>query len=709
MDSPVPPASPEPPQPPSDQKPVAPATLPSSVTVPASRKIPLWLLALLGLLIGVIIFLVGPWFQEKIDDRKQAALDAQPHKEIQAKIQNLLQHGTALPLCPLVYPLLDSHGQVTPLGSYLSYFSMNQASYLPKTVFLIPNAGDIYNEFDLFTRDSPKQKAYRDQLPYYFGNVKDFCEGKLLKAGSGNNIQLRFWGTKPEKKYSKIFGKGDLHLAISWMAACVEDYEGFQPNADQAAYRDKPIFTNDQDLERGAQLETFFRNGGSGLISGWDKILAKNTDNPYLYDRWLSILDSQGGANHLALIQQLVQKNPDNTFSKLDYMVQCEQTGQYDQGVSMGFQELARDDNNPDWYDLTVDCLTDKGFYMEAIQLLKAWTKLHPDNQEAWIKLKDIDVKWAWVARGDGWADSVTPEGWRLMKERMKDAVTAGEQAASLAFGDCRVWSKMLSLGNGAEFDKPRMQGYFNKMFQLNPYRTQGYETYLEYLKPKWSGSVDEMTAFAEKYDAYDPGLLAEAMVELFNVSTEDNSEAAWKKCFQTIKDNMQNPKVLERFEKSDFGYLELHPENLQFWKNMMGWEKTADRQDVVLNYAKKLSRKNPELRALPDLVFLGYAESLKYDWMTDQEKNALDWRPDIVQGSEKAYRDLAQMDPDNWDNWNNLAFYCYQRHDLKKTRQALKTIRNHWSGAIWSKETFDQAVSLCEKPANSYWTGKFH
>ena len=392
----------------------------------------------LGLTVPVGYFVVWPAYQEKKAEKEAVRLKAlniqRVHDAMFARI-DALQGSRALPPCPMIYPLLDAQGRVTPLGSYLSYFAMKQASYLPQTAFKIPNAGEIYNEFDLFTEGGPKQEAYLKQLPHYFGNAKDIGEGNIRAVGMGHLIQLRFWGTHPERKYAKTFPKGKLHLAMGWMAACLQDYAGFQPTQAQAAYRDKPIYVNDADLLRGARLETLFRNGGRQLIQGWDKILAKNPDNPYLFDRWLAVLDDRSDTDHLGLIRDFAAKDPSNTFSKLDLAYQCYEAEQYDEGVSVCFQELARDNDDPDWWDLAAKCLWAKNDYEETIRLLKTWTELHPDNQEAWLGLVDYYEDWAWVARGDGWAKDVTKEGWRLMGERMALAEKAALQASVVAQG----------------------------------------------------------------------------------------------------------------------------------------------------------------------------------------------------------------------------------------------------------------------------------
>jgi len=209
----------------------------------------LWVLAVVGLVVVVFAYSAYIVMQQKMtaqEDALRAAqakaeTEARPHREILAKINDFRHHSTALPACPLVYPLLDAKGRISPLGTYLSYLAMQQASFLPQSVFCMVDAGQSFSEFGLFDADSPFHQAYYKQLPYYFQNAKDLGEGKLLKSKKGWKIQLRFWGTKSEKKYTRVFRQGKLHLAVGWMASCLQDYMGFRPTAVPTA-RDADAF-----------------------------------------------------------------------------------------------------------------------------------------------------------------------------------------------------------------------------------------------------------------------------------------------------------------------------------------------------------------------------------------------------------------------------------------------------------------------------------
>jgi len=105
--------------------------------------------------------------------------EATPSSRDLAAITDLKLHSASLPLCPLVYPLLDENGKVNLMGSYLSFSAMRQASFLPHSVFCSIWGAATFSKFGLFNENDPAQKYYYTQLPYYFQNPKDLGEGTL--------------------------------------------------------------------------------------------------------------------------------------------------------------------------------------------------------------------------------------------------------------------------------------------------------------------------------------------------------------------------------------------------------------------------------------------------------------------------------------------------------------------------------------------------
>jgi tetratricopeptide (TPR) repeat protein len=155
---------------------------------------------------------------------------------------------------------------------------------------------------------------------------------------------------------------------------------------------------------------------------------------------------------------------------RVDYIAELSRAKRHEEAFNLLIEDLERDDNNSDLYQWAVSALQKMQCDEEAIQLLDVWSVKHPDNQEAFIAQGDAYKAFAWVARGDGWASTVSEDGWRLMHERMEKAVMASTHATELASRDCRTWASLLSMGIGASFHRDQMEKCFSKVLEINPY-----------------------------------------------------------------------------------------------------------------------------------------------------------------------------------------------------------------------------------------------
>jgi hypothetical protein len=70
--------------------------------------------------------------------------------------------------------------------------------------------------------------------------------------------------------------------------------------------------------------------------------------------------------------------------------------------------------------------------WQEHFRLLGRWRKQNPQSITAQIALAKSYVSYAWDARGDGFADSVSDSGWRLFEQRLKTAKSILDEAASM-------------------------------------------------------------------------------------------------------------------------------------------------------------------------------------------------------------------------------------------------------------------------------------
>lgn len=128
---------------------------------------------------------------------------------------------------------------------------------------------------------------------------------------------------------------------------------------------------------------------------------------------------------------------------------------------------------------------------------------------------------YAWDARGTGYANNVTPEGWKLMSDRLQIAEAALKQAAEhdvpAGWGATAMITVKLGQGDG----RAAMEAWFKRAMETNPDNFNTCWRKLYYLEPQWNGSPEIMLAFGrecratENWRARIPMILASAHLEL--------------------------------------------------------------------------------------------------------------------------------------------------------------------------------------------------
>ncbi len=130
--------------------------------------------------------------------------------------------------------------------------------------------------------------------------------------------------------------------------------------------------------------------------------------------------------------------------------------------------------------------------------------------------------KYAWDARGNGFAADVTDQGAKLFDERLKiaaaDLAKAVEKDQHLAGG----WSEMLTVLLGMDQGRDTMENFFHQAIAEDPDLSAAYHKKLYYLMPKWHGSSQEQIKFGQeclatgKWDSRIPFLLLESHANLY-------------------------------------------------------------------------------------------------------------------------------------------------------------------------------------------------
>lgn len=130
--------------------------------------------------------------------------------------------------------------------------------------------------------------------------------------------------------------------------------------------------------------------------------------------------------------------------------------------------------------------------WQQLTDAIQEWAKACPNSANARIALAEAYVGFAWKARGGGFADTVSKEGWNLMEQRLKLAAQALKEAEALKSNNPRRWAVTLLVGLGSHMKKENYQAIVNEALSKEP----TYETVLceqiNYLLPRWYGAEGE-------------------------------------------------------------------------------------------------------------------------------------------------------------------------------------------------------------------------
>src|SRR5688572_24957312 len=104
-----------------------------------------------------------------------------------------------------------------------------------------------------------------------------------------------------------------------------------------------------------------------------------------------------------------------------------------------------------------------------------------------------------WDARGMGFADTVTPEGWKKLHEGLEQAKKSAEEAWSLDANNAELCGQMMRVALHDPDGARLMNTWFARAVAADPTNLGPYRQMLGFLEPKWHGGVREMVAFGRK------------------------------------------------------------------------------------------------------------------------------------------------------------------------------------------------------------------
>jgi hypothetical protein len=132
------------------------------------------------------------------------------------------------------------------------------------------------------------------------------------------------------------------------------------------------------------------------------------------------------------------------------------------------------------------------------IERMERWIAFTPDSSTPRVALAESYLRFAWKARGSGSGEKVSADGWKLFGERVQKARDTLEQAKSISTKDPQWYETMLVVSLAQGWDQKQAQQLLAEASTVAPNYYYFYDTYANYLLPKWYGKPGDSETFAQ-------------------------------------------------------------------------------------------------------------------------------------------------------------------------------------------------------------------
>ena len=133
----------------------------------------------------------------------------------------------------------------------------------------------------------------------------------------------------------------------------------------------------------------------------------------------------------------------------------------------------------------------------QHIAPLNRWKKAKPDSVAALVALAGSYRQYAFQARGDGYANSVSAEGWKLLGERLAKGRTFLEEALTKKDLDAGLFVELMRYELGQGSGRAKCIDYFHRGRKIAPRHYPLYADLANYLLPRWHGEPGEIQRLA--------------------------------------------------------------------------------------------------------------------------------------------------------------------------------------------------------------------
>lgn len=234
-------------------------------------------------------------------------------------------------------------------------------------------------------------------------------------------------------------------------------------------------------------------------------------------------------------------------------------------------------------------------------QLLKAWQKVSKDTVATSLALASYEVQYGWHARGSGYMNTVSENGYELFKDRVENARKMLVKMSIKTHTDPQWYALMLDVAQYQSWDNADVDKIYVPAIKKFPLFFPYYFSKGATLSPKWGGSEKEFKEYVDKTVLETEKELGQTMYARLNWSNGvspdklKNGGIDWTRMklgFERITQDFPDDWNRNNFSKfaclaGDFNEFRKQFEKYQKPPSVSVWGKDAG----FLNICKKLAR----------------------------------------------------------------------------------------------------------------------
>ena len=133
----------------------------------------------------------------------------------------------------------------------------------------------------------------------------------------------------------------------------------------------------------------------------------------------------------------------------------------------------------------------------EHLPRLEQWQAELPKSSSALVAAAKAYLRFAWEARGSGWAATVTPDGWRLFAARVGKAHGLLDRAIEMGVKDGEAYALLAIIGYAEGAPREQVDTWLKAGRKLDLTYYSMYQEMAVYLLPRWMGEKGDIEQFA--------------------------------------------------------------------------------------------------------------------------------------------------------------------------------------------------------------------